>query len=391
MRRSKPSSIWGAALVALSAACGGAQTRDASGLRSELESVLEAARERAEPTVVDAEQALTWADEAEARDDLEAAAEHRAAARLLAARATAIASARAEDEARAVLEAESAQLLEEALAIEAEAEALEADATRLAAARAAREEALRALTRAEADEARGRRVGRLSLDDAAAMRTAARDIRRRARLLLSAATAIAARSEHEITDLGAETERLSTASEEADEPLEALRQADAAHDAARAALGRARRGLPVTAASVAALLEACESEGFTARALERGIAIDVEAFFPGTGRTPSREGAPRLGRLGALLGSHPTGPIVIEVHGELAAPRAQAIRAALIEAGIEETRLELSTTEEGRGMRVLLAAYAAPTPGTATRLLGEAPAEGGVRVDARPAPDAMED
>lgn len=377
--------------MALLSACGGPQTRDASGLRGELRSELDAARERAEPTVVDAEEALRRADEAEARGDLEAAAEHRAAARLLAARATAIASAHAEDEARAVLEAESAQLLEEALAIEAEAQTLEADATRLAAARAAREEALRALTRAEADESRGRRVVRLSLDDAAAMRTAARDIRRRARLLLSAATAIAARREPPLGDLGAETERALRASEEADEPLEALREADAAHDAARAALGRARRGLPVTAASVAALLEACESEGFTARALEQGIAIDLEAFFTGTSRAPSREGVQRLARLGGLLGSHPAGPIVIDVHGELAAPRAQAIRAALLEAGIEATRLELSTVEEGRGVRVLLAAYAAPTPDTATRLLGEAPTEGGIRVDARPAPAAMEE
>lgn len=374
--------------------CGAAPARDARSLSAELHASLEAARERAGPAVADAEQALREAESAELAGDLVGGAEHRARARLAAARATEVAAARAETEARSALEAETASALEEALALDTESAAIEAEASRIAATRTAREETLRALRRAETDEARGRRRIHLSLDDEAAMRGAARDLRQRAQLLLGAAIAIAARNGTTIEAPRAEAERLVAASSAASEPLEALRSADAAHDAARTALGQARRGAPVDEAQVRALLEAAASEGFEAVQLERGVAIDVSSAFE-AGRAPTGAGAGRLRRLSALVASHPAGPAVVEVaaSGALAEARAGAIRSALEAGGVEASRIEVRARDEvATSARVVLPSYAIAMAGAGPMALdAPAPSAPGAGVDAHPTPDAGEE
>jgi hypothetical protein len=357
----------------------------AGSLRAELTPSLTQSRERAAPLVADAERALDDAALAESRGELDAAAEHRARARLLSASAASVATARAHEEATEAALGEAAALLEEAEAIDGEADALEGEANRVAAARAAREEALRALSRAEQDEARGRRATHVSLDDAAAMRNAARDIRGRARLLLAAAVVIADRGDVALGAARTDTERLLSSSEAATDPLRMLHDADAAHDAARAALGIARRGRPVTAEQVRSLMEACESEGFAAVLLERGVAIDLAPYFAGTSRTPSREGSARLERLAALLGSYPEGPVLVVLGGALGESRSAALMSALGPAA----RLELQVDSSApTAARVILASYAPPTPESAARLLGDAPdAESAMDLEAHPTPE----
>jgi len=381
--RRKASACW-LVIVMISAGCGG--TLGAAGsLRAELMPSLEQSRERSAPLVADAERALDDAETAEARGELDAAAEHRARARLLSASAASVASTRADEEAAETSLREAAALLEEADALDREAEVLEGDANRVAAGRAAREEALRALMRAEEDEARGRRATHVSLDDAAAMRNAARDLRGRARLLLAAAVVIAGRNGVDLGVTRTDAERLLSSSESAPDPLRMLHDADAAHDAARAALGVARRGHPVAAAQVRSLMEACTSEGFAAVLLERGVSIDVASYFTGTSRTPSREGTARLERLAALLASYPEGPVLVVLGGSLADARSSALMAAL--GPVDRLELQVEATAPA-GARVILASYAPPTPESATRLLGDPPeAGGGMDVEAHPTPD----
>ncbi len=366
-------------LCAALAGCGGGLGA-AGTLRAELVPGLDAARERAAPLVADAERALDEAEVAEARGDLDAAAEHRARARLLSASATSVAATRADDEAAEASLREAATMLEEADAIDREAEALEGEANRIAASRAAREEAVRALTRAEEDEARGRRASHVSLDDAPAMRNAARDLRGRARSLLAAAIVIAARGEVDLSEARADVERLLASSEAATEPLTMLRDADAADDAARAALGIARRGGPVTAAQVRSLLEACASEGFAAVLSERGVSIDVAPYFSGTGRTPTREGAERLERLAALLGSYPEGALLVAVGGGLAEARGAALASALGERA--EVQADAAASASAR---VVALSYAplAPEASGATSVDGSSAMD----VEAHPTPD----
>lgn len=362
------------ALVLLLVGCG-ASTRGAAALRTELSARLEAAQPGAPAVVADAERALEAAEAAEVAGDEVAAADHRALARLLTSIAEERAAEAAAREGAATLDAEATALETEAVRLETEAAATEAEASRIAAVGAAREEALRAWTRAEADEARGRRRGRLSLDDAAAMREAAQTIRARARLLAAAATEL----DRAATAEGAlEVERLSSASSADADPIDALDHAEAAHRAARALLGLARRGHPVDETQIRALLEAATTEGFGAVRIERGVAIDLSFAFEGSATRPAPSALPRLRRLAAIASSHPAGQLLVEASGE----RARALSTALAAAGIEAGRLATSTAE---GTRLVFVAYAPAAPSTATVLGGEAPATS-AEVPAEPTP-----
>jgi hypothetical protein len=357
----------------------GAATSTGAGLRAELAPLLDAARPAAPAEAAAAEAELDAAERAARTGDLPAAADHRAAARLLASLASERAARSELLEAHAALEREASDLLEEAAALDAEARAHELAASRLAAGRAAREEALRAFARAETEEARRRRRGRLSLDDARDLGEAAEALRRRARLLAAAAA---------VLDPGAAPERrdelavLLARSEAATEPLGAVAEADHAHRVARALLGAARRARPVDERVVASLLEAAASEGLPAVRVERGVALDAApALEPGA---PSA----RLARLAALVASYPEGPVQIEAGGAEAEARAQRVLAALASGGVPPGRASVELGAAS-GVRVLLVAYAPAAPTDAV-LAGEAPSTSAA-VDAHPTPPRTSD
>jgi hypothetical protein len=357
----------------------GAASSGGVGLRAELAPLLEAARAGAPGEAALAEAALLAAERAAEAGDLQAAADHRAAARLLASLASERAARAEVLEAHAALEREASALFEEVDALEREARAHELAASRLAAGRTAREEALRAFARAETEEARRRRRGRLSLDDARDLGEAAEALRRRARLLAAAAAALdpsagAGRRE--------ELSALLARSEAATEPLAALADADQAHRVARALLGAARRARPVDERTVASLLEAAASEGQPAVRVERGVALDAApALEPGAP-------AARLERLAALVASYPEGPVQIEAGGADAEARARRVLAALTGVGVEPGRASVELVA-APGVRVLLVAYAPAAPTDAV-LAGEAPSTSAA-VEAHPTPPRTSD
>lgn len=376
-------------LLAL-AGCGGAP-RSADTLAAELDAMhLEQASRAAPDLVAEARAALADAREAEARGDRVAAADHAALARLHAAAAL-------DEEARLAADTERVALERETLEAETELHALEADATerradlaRLAAARTAREEAARSLVRAEVDEARPGRARHVSLSDPGELRTAARAIRDRARLLAAAATALGAPT-------AASVDGLLARSEAATDPHESLALADQAYGAARALLAEARRAHPLTDATrIASLVEAAETEGFHALATTRGTAIELEGAFDGAATRASATGERRLARLAQLVLSYPEGPVRVEIDsatpaeaGRTASARAESVVRALVAAGIPASRVSAAdpiapdqTPTPAARVRVLLVAYAdtPPPPGgsvpRATAATETEPAEG---------------
>lgn len=324
------------------AACGGGGPRASRDVREELGGeAAAAARERAPDLVARVEAAIEDADEAEARGDDAAAADHATRARLLL-EAAQVEAARIEDEeARRAIEGRVAEILAQARRDERARERLSAELSRLAGARAAREEALRALEQAEEDEGRRGRQARVSLDETRDLRRGAAALRARARLTIGAARALGASDEV----LAPALEAVERSEEARREPLEALRVADEAHRAALRALGAARDETEGPGPDgPGALAEAARAEGFEALALPEGTAVEAEGIF--RGRSTRARGA-RIQRLAALAAAHPHGPIQIQVQvrqagrgGErLAERRAETVRRALVDADVDATRL----------------------------------------------------
>jgi hypothetical protein len=365
--------IFAALVLPPALGCGSVPPRSATALRLELEaSGLDEARQDAPDLAAAAYAALEEAARAELAGDREALGDHATRARLLASAALAERERAAADRERLELERRAIELEEQILADEREARAVEEEARREAAARAAREELLRALERAERGEAHPVRRRRLSIGNEAEARRAAVAIRERSRLLAAAAAAMGADAAalarvQEIAERSASTEA----------SLEALALAAQAYDAARAALASARRARAApTAEEIHAAEEAARSEGFRVVRLDRGLGIEVEGLFhPGSTR-PLPQVAGRLRRLAALVASHPHGPVALEVDvsgaGEratsLARERGEWLRRALVEAGIAAERLTwrppdatFLSPDPGERVRLVLVSYA-PRP-----------------------------
>ncbi len=359
------------------ASCGGASSSRAARLRADLTELRETELAQSEPARR-ADEAILAAESAERAGDAIAEAEHASRARAWARTAV--------DEVEASgLERRLGELDAELLEVESQASALEHAAfdrrrasEQLAAARASREEVLRALARAEADESTPRRSRRVGLSDGAEVSRMAEVLAERARVLLAAAGAMGARDEA----ASPAREALAALGSIA-EPLARLAAADHAHGLARAALADARHhaGATPDATEIATLREALVSEGFTPFRDERGLGAQLTGVFEGTAIAPAMRG--RLRRLGELFASHPAGPLVLLV--ETSSDRGQqtqavrqleALRRAVL--GEREREVVVATLVEVRvpgsgppatpdGARVLLPAYVerGPEPATA--------------------------
>jgi len=330
--------------LALATACGPGTPRSTEGLRARLASDETApARERAPELIARVEQTLDEAEAAEARGDEAAASDHATRARLLLEAAMAEA-ARARNEAeRADMEREIATLLERARRDEAARAEIASALTQRAAAATAREEALRALRQAEQDEGRPARRRRVSMEEAADLRRAAAALRARARLTLAAARALGGDDEA----LGPASEALDAAEAERD-PAEGLAASDRAHHAALRALGAARASAEGPSADApAALAEAATEQGFTALALPEGTAVEAEGLFRGASTTLAGASRARVERLATLVQAHPHGPVQVQAQAaqmgsagdRVAERRAEAVRVALIAAGVDPDRI----------------------------------------------------
>ncbi|HEY8431263.1 MAG TPA: hypothetical protein VIL20_22945 [Sandaracinaceae bacterium] len=357
-----------AALAVVLAACGGSTSITAE-LRSRLGSPEgRAAREDAPDLVAAVEEALADAEVEERAGRRDAAADHLTRARLLLDAAQAEAARIADERERRRVEARVAELLERARRDESAREAIGRELSRMAAVRAAREEALRALEQAAQDEARPRRRARVSLEEVQDLRRAASVLRARARLSAAAARALGAPEE----TLRAVEEALAASEAPRLAPLAALEAADRARAEAQRALGEARRRMDAPEPDAArALAEAARAEGFEVVALPEGIAVEVDGLF--RGRAVARGAHASIERLAALAAAHPHGTIEVQAQagpgrgGEaLAAQRAEALRRALVEAGADAQRLrasalpaELAGDAPADRARLLFLAYAA--------------------------------
>lgn len=318
-------------LVATSVGCGSAQVRS-SALFDTPDA--KAAAERAPDLYLMAEEAQKDADDAQARGQDKAAADHRTRARLL------LAAAIAEGE-RLALEEERMRL--ETNARDLEKQVARKEAARLEQARAkgraqaavvARAQVRRALAQAEEDEtrrarAKGNETERLH-------RQAEPVLRERALLLVAAAAALGGEPK------AAERLREELLSSPPSDPTDAMRRADALYAEALGLLGRARaaRGA-VSAEERHSLREAADELGFHSNQLDRGVGIDLEAFVGRNEPAPAK-----IERLTTLLRAHPHGPVRLELFGprkEASAleARARSIQKALIDSGIDEGRLQI--------------------------------------------------
>ena len=367
--RSPPRYLPGLAVVLL--ACGGAPPRPSLEGRRDLEAAgLEDARAAAPDLVGRAEAALRDAEAAEAEGDVAAARDHVTLARLAADAALLERERISSDEQRASLEREALALLEQAHADDEAAARVELEARRLAGARAAREELLRSLERAEVEEQRPTRRHRLTLDDAQAMRTAARSLRERTRMLLAAASSLGAPA-----SALADADALVARSVEATDAAESLRLADRAHDASRRALGVARASSPPSTERIASLLEAASADGLVARREERGVVIELANPFARGSDRLEPAALRRVQRLAALLDAYPDGGVLIELDATtgdeaLGRRRAAAFAAALARPARIGDRAPIlfdtrGVPHPGDRVRVVLVAYADPALTTA--------------------------
>lgn len=331
------------ATALLLVACGGAP-RASGELRERLRSgVAAGAHERAPELVAQVERTLDQADEAEQNGDEAATADHITSARLLF-EAAVVEAARVEDEAeRAHIESEIAATLARARRDEEARETISVELARRASARAAREEAARALEQASRDEARPLRRRRVSLEEAQDLRRAAAVLRARTRLAMAAARALGADDE-----ALAEANAGLDASEGASDPLAAVSHADGARHAALGALGGARASFEGPGDDgPSTLAEAARAEGFTVVSLPEGLALEGDGVFRGASASVARSAADIVDRLASLIESHPHGPVLVQaqvaqqgqVGDRLAERRAEALRRALIAQGGDEQRL----------------------------------------------------
>lgn len=272
----------------------------------------------------------------------------------------------------AAMEVEAVERAAEARVASSSADESIAERQAQATALAAQDELVRALRRAEAEEASPRRARRLSLDSPAQILRFAQVIESRARVLLAAARALGASREPTAAAL-----RALDAIASASDPLEKLAASDRAYAAAQLALGDARRraGERPSDEEIVSLVEALRSEGFEVQRDERGLGARFAEIFRGTDVAPSRRG--ELRRLGRLLSAHPFGPVVlvVETASDDQRARAQAdrrlasLRRALLPEGGREVVPVAASVGGARGPNVayvLLAAYVTPGPGFET-------------------------
>jgi hypothetical protein len=362
-----------ALVLALASApgCGAGAASRAAGLRTELAALDGTPASETEPAQR-AREAAVEAERAEREGMPAVADEHASRARAWAHTAVDEAEAAALDERLGALEAELLELETQAAGLEHAAAHRRRTDQAEAATRAAREETLRALVRAEADESAPRRARRLGLSDGPEVVRLADVLAERARVLLAAAVAMGA-AEPAVRAAREALEGVGSIAE----PAARLAAADRAHGRARAALAdaRHRRGEAPTAEEIAALTEALEAEGFTPFRDDQGLGARVESVFEGTTIRPSARG--RLRRLGELLASHPAGPVMLLVDSSsdragqaLANARLTALRQAVLGARarevvvafLAEVRLEGPPPPAGEVARVLLPAYVPRTP-----------------------------
>ena len=343
MRRHLGASLF--VLASFACGCGGAGSRFTHDLRTQLTAdANSSARERAPDLVALAEGALDDADASASAGDEAAAADHVTRARLLLEAALAEAARIGDEEERRAIETTTAEMLALARRDEAAREAISAELTRLASIRTAREEAQRALTEAESDEARPGRRGRVSMQDTPDLRRATAALRARAELLSAAARALGA----DDAALAPMQDALRASERERADPLAALAAVDRAHREALRALGRARATAEGPGPDgVTALAEAATAEGFEALALPEGLAVEAHGLFSGNAVAVSHAARGRVERLAALIAAHPHGPVQVEVQvpqlgarGEqLAGQRAEALSRLLVSAGVPAERL----------------------------------------------------
>jgi len=377
------------ALVVVAAGCG---AQSASRTAQTREHVRTALGELASEPARRALQAAEAAEQSEQAGLSLEADEHASRARAWAAVAVDEQSAQELEEQLGALEASTLELEAEAAALEHAAADRRAATVALADGRAAREELTRALARAEADESAPRRARRVGIAEPAEVRRFAGVLEERARLLLAAAIALGARPES-VTPARTAIEAIDAEPE----PLARLGLADRAHGLARVALADARHhaGEMPEATEIDALREALETEGFTVHRGEQGLGARLTEVFDGPAIAASARG--RLRRLGELVASHPSGPIVLLVEADadraaqaLAARRLEALRRAVV--GDREREVVVAVVTEIRvpggeappaanAAQVLLSAYVprAPepvAPGPSASSQAEEPAAG---------------
>jgi colicin import membrane protein len=309
---------WVIAIV-FASACGSGSWAPADSVRALLNESAEA-RTRAPDLYARAQSALADAERAHASGQADAAGDELTRARLFAEAAVAEAARLHDEDERASIETRAGDILAQARRDEEARAVVGAELARLASARTAREEALRALRVAEQDEAQPNRRARASMGDPQEISRGAAALRARADLWITSAQALGAPGP-QIASARAQL----TAAEALRDPFAALDAADRAESNGLRLLGSTQAAQDPDAA--ASLIEAAHAEGFEVEALPHGlsIAVDIAAI---------RARAPRLA---AILISHPQGPVQIEAAGS--ASRAQSVRTALVAQGVPADRL----------------------------------------------------
>ena len=203
------------------------------------------------------------------------------------------------------------------------------------AARVANQQAALAFAQAVADESvRHPQATRARLESGAA-----EVLKRRAELMVAAARALGADRSTTERALRA-LERV----ESARTPASAADAADEALLAALRALGSVRSSSEFGPDQRQALIDEAGAAGFDVEQVERGLAIRVRGVFR-SGSGPTSAGRRRLRRLGALVASHPAGPVMVVGFAgreRAALGRARSAARVMQAAGAERGRL---TTE----------------------------------------------
>lgn len=327
----------------------------------------EQARERAPDLFADAHRARDETARAQGAEDEVAAADHATRARLLLAAAVAESERIALEERRLAAEARTRRAIARARRDEvARREVLRGLELELAA-RVAEEQGRVAFTVATEDEARRYRATAAEREQM--HREAAAFLEQRARLVLAAAEAMGADA--------AEVAALRARLDEDDRgrtPAALVEAADRDLRQAYVLLGRARgRGERPDRDARAALVARATELRFGVEQHDRGLVVSTDAVFTGRATRPARGAVERLSE---LLLAHPIGPVRLEVHAAMPASparqrlvtaRAEALAAALAEAGVPRDRLraegvaENAASESTNRVDVVFTAYG-PVP-----------------------------
>ncbi len=314
------------------------------------------------------DQANQAAHDAAIAGDHEAQRDHAEAARLwhvaLHAEAERTTAARAQQAVlREIEEIDAARLADDAARV-----AIEQTIRRQKAAAIARAEAARVLSEAEIDETR-RRGG-----DPARMqsrREAARVLLDRSVAIVAAATALGA--DATLTD--AATQAVDAARAKLDGSPTSMKTAQHAFALSQAALGRARAQRPGPSVEEhASLFEALAALGVTAEASDDGVVIWIADAFASGRAELKPAGKALLDSLGAVLTSHPHGPVQAHALASAAFPRATLRRRIQnLQTTLRLTLSDRVTTIDASGgsdhdnmIRIVLPAYTCGALPTAT-------------------------